>query len=677
MKRASANYSIAMNKQFRDRAYAIIILGLINKDAQNEAEVTSQVHYLSDSTNVFEQNWDSYSQYATMEQNVFKADGSQYFAPYESQPDIIQRNVCVLTPGLKGSLTFSFDTPKDIVGFSINFTEFYPTEFRLTTDNGIDTTYKNDSAEWFCNDEFNGVKTVTITPISFVNGDNKRMRIKTITMGVGVMATNHEIENLSLDDEVSFTSEELPSITGTLNCVDYSDSFNVDNPNSYLPYLQTGQQISSWIGQTLADGSIEYIKMPILYLTSWSSNNGRVSFTGKDRLSMLTKTYSLGNTIHSRTLYDEAVSVFTDAGLEPDEYAIDDSLRDITIVNPMPERTHAQCLQLIANASRCILRQTADGVIKLVANFENIIDPSELNVVSNTHAAWSKPQNIRSGASCVYADMTQNFFSADGSMRFMPRNTDYLQTGYVSSSVADSEGNFAVTPSLSMKLPATFSYFGVIIKFAGNLPKQMRVMTFNDGTKKLDIVVEPTDLEYYLAEDFLNFDKITFEFPQGSPNDRVLINKITFGQITDYVLKKEDMMESPVGTLEEKVRDVSVRLCTYVESDNPKESPKLVDDNVYYKHTINFAGTSVVFENPLIHTKEHAQQVAEWLGNYYNNNVTYQVSYRGDPRIDGADLIFMENDYLNNLQVDVEKHSLKFNGALSGTLNLRRALKMS
>ena len=37
----------------------------------------------------------------------------------------------------------------------------------------------------------------------------------------------------------------------------------------------------------------------------------------------------------------------------------------------------------------------------------------------------------------------------------------------------------------------------------------------------------------------------------------------------------------------------------------------------------------------------------------------------------------MDSDVLNNLQVEISNHSLKFNGgALSGRLELRRALKM-
>jgi hypothetical protein len=39
-------------------------------------------------------------------------------------------------------------------------------------------------------------------------------------------------------------------------------------------------------------------------------------------------------------------------------------------------------------------------------------------------------------------------------------------------------------------------------------------------------------------------------------------------------------------------------------------------------------------------------------------------------------IIYLDNDYLNNLMVEIEGLKLSFNGALSGHLNLRRAINM-
>ena len=48
------------------------------------------------------------------------------------------------------------------------------------------------------------------------------------------------------------------------------------------------------------------------------------------------------------------------------------------------------------------------------------------------------------------------------------------------------------------------------------------------------------------------------------------------------------------------------------------------------------------------------------------------MKYRGDPILDYNDLAYLESRYVENLMVRLEDVSLKFSGALSGTLVARR-----
>ena len=93
-----------------------------------------------------------------------------------------------------------------------------------------------------------------------------------------------------------------------------------------------------------------------------------------------------------------------------------DYLNDVVLTNPMPEASHRECLQLLANACRCVIRENEDGKIMIVANFAIVIDPIDLNVSTNGSSIWSNPSNILIGTNIVYADMTKNFLKADGSM---------------------------------------------------------------------------------------------------------------------------------------------------------------------------------------------------------------------------------------------------------------------
>lgn len=678
MKTVSKAYKKAMNENLRSQSYMLVTLGIINDKAQSSASVVSETTYFSNNTLLLTNNPIT-SEYATMEENQTRVDGSQYFVPRNNEPQLLPSIGCVSSE-LKGTITFSFNNYYDIKGLTIKFGESYPTSFIVS--NGTTTiTYENESQKFTCTDSFDNSNLISIIPLTFVNGDNKRLRIEKITMGVGVIFQNADISEATIDDSVSFTSEELPQLDLSLTVFNTDGSFDVDNETSFINYLQTGQEITTSIGIELEDGSIEWVKMPKTYLSEWSSDDFNATFASTDRIALLTDKYTAGNTIHTRTLFDDAQAIFDYLGLKSDEYNIDESLKDYTVTNPLPESSCAELLQLIANAGRCTLTQGLDGEIYLKANFENILDPSEITLTAENYTDYSNPQNVNGGEVTVtYADMTKDFTSADGSMFFLPKDTSEYstKTGFISKAVGSDDGTISEDiPTISLELPAAYTFYGLLIKFGGNPARDLTVEVF-DEDKALINTVNVTNNEendLILTDDFKNFRSIKITFTKASPNDRVLVKQVKFGNIADYRLTKDLMLAVPAGTLEVKKKQIDVKIYTFEndEEGNPQE----VEDSVYATEILNTTGEVVTFENQLIGTEAHAKIVAEWLGNYYNNNVTYNVEYRGEPRIQASDYIYMDSDHIDDLQCEIEKHTLKFNGAISGTLDLRRATDMT
>lgn len=828
MKNVSSKYKKEMQKYLRNRSYMIVTVGIISNEAQASANVSSITNYLSDNQTLFKDRAIE-SKYATLEENVFKLDGSMIFPPENTgYQQLVNETACISDNVGKG-ITVNFDNFYDIKGLTIRFGEYYPTQFTVTTSDDTVHTYSNDSETFTTDDSFNHTDKITIMPLSFVNGDNKRLRIESMLMGIGIVFQNEDIESASFTDSKSFISEELPQIDFNITCFDKNKRFRVDDSNSFINYLETGQEISVSMGYELDDGTTEWLNMPRTYLSYWSSNNNKVAFTSTDRFALMTEKYTLGNTIHSRTLYEEAESVLRDAGLQPDEYEISDILRTITIINPMPEVTHAEALQLIANAGRCLLVQNENGVIKLVPNFENILDPSELIIDSESHTFWSNPQSITRTNNSVYADLTNNFFALDGSMNFIPPENSGIivdNSGYVSSQVSNHVGKFyknyipsdykytdgnktetaivwtvdennyihlnypfprnasyqvltemplkkgkyylfglpymtetiqekfnvemtytfydsnknilttsvlnwrnatpiytmpedgfvsldikvfqngtnyayndivfrpmigdedvapigAFTdwkpkPKLTIKLPTAYTYYGINLLFANPI-KSFTIRTYEGGVLKDTLNVEADSNKqtfFEINHAFYSFDTMEFEFNQTSiPYQRVVLKQLSFGKLSEYELVSKNMTEKPLGIMEEKVQSVNVKIFTF-EKGASGEQPKALDNNVYSTYTVNSTGSNPTFGNQLISTPEHALEVAKWLANYYANNISYKVNYRGEPRIDAGDYIFLESEVLNNLQVEVESHTTNFNGALSGSLTLRRATNL-
>ena len=340
----------------------------------------------------------------------------------------------------------------------------------------------------------------------------------------------------------------------------------------------------------------------------------------------------------------------------------------------MPKEQHKICLQLLANACRCIIKQDEYGRIVIRANFANIIDSDNVDVSTNGHTKWSTPSNIIKGSKLVYADLTRDFLKADGKMYFLPEDENYLDAGYVSEQVADVDGMFSVNPTITIQLPAAYTYQGLSIDFGGNSPFEIIIHVYRYGEFVESVSFNNIKNENFFIHEFKNFDKLILEFTKGYPENHVVVNTVAFGDLTDYRLTELDYMKFPTGYRENKTKKVRVRLFSFTDGEDGE--PVMVDNEEYVEKSLGSVGLTKTLQNPLIHTEEHAQALAEWVGNYYANNVYYTVKYRGEPRINAADIIHAYSDVKKDMQVEVTQNDISFNGKFSGTMEYRRALKM-
>ena len=676
MKQVSNAYKKAMNEIIREQAFISIVLAEVNGIAQNEAKIVTDGAYWSDSGTPFNTNEQS-PEYATFEEDFVKADGKMLIMPRENTEPINSVGFC--TPGLLGAVTIDFGAAYAIKGLTIDFGDAYPTEFVITTSaNQVGRTYQLDAPLFETTDTFGDISSLTITPTTMVGGQ-QRLRIKRILMGIGLSYNNEVVANAELTEEISSISESIPSTSFSVKVLDKDNIYNVNNTDSFIGYLTTGQIVTVSFGVALDEDAteIEWLKTQTLFLSDWSAKEGEFTFSATNLFAIETDKYTLGNRIYTRTAYAEAESILQDWGLEPGDYFIDEYLKDITLTNPMPEDTHANCLLLLCNATRCIYYQDKDGVVFIQGNFALNIEPENINLVVTGEAAYSTPRNILTKGEVIthYADFTKDFVSADGTMEILPRNpNDYVDTtGFISSEVADENGNFVNNPTIQLELEAGFTYYGLYLNFTGQPPQEVVIRTYHNGEQVGTFTFADLENENVLSAEFLSFDTMNLEFTKGGENARVVVDYIGLGNITDYLLDKDNMTSYLLGTKEEQIKDVNVKIYTYIldENDNPQE----VDDDVWHTETLNTTGRHIEVSNPLIGSEAQARSIAEWLGIYYINNYSYEVDYRGDPRLNAADIIKLEDEYINNLQVSIDSAKLTFNGAFSGQLQMRRAMR--
>lgn len=667
---ASKAYKAAMSKMIRSRAYISAGVGIINQEAQADCAFAGDYAAWSDRKLPLT-NRTVDGEYATLEENFMRCDGSQIFLPEYDQ----YIRTGITTKDVMGTIRIEFGNTYNIKGLTVEFPDAYPVKFKIRS-NSATRTYENANRKFETTDTFEDTTYIDIIPVE-MRGGNQRLRINSIKMGIGLTYTDDDVDKTDITEFISFISGELPSLDVSLSVLDYSDNYNVDNANSFINFLATKQKITISFGMTLEDGTVEWIPAATAYLSGWDSKKGSMSFKAKDIFAFMEDKYTGGNYIHTRTAYSDAVAVLTDAGFQDGDYEIDDCLKDVILTNPLPEAAHKECLQLLCNACRCILYQDEVGKIVIRANFANILEPGDVAVTSTGESAWSHTGNITKGADVVYADLAEDFMAADGSQMFLPEDGVYsADTGYVSGAVADSNGLFSTNPTLTLDLGAGYVFYGIHINFDGNPPQAMTIHTYLNGVTVQDVTCVGLEKENYIDQEFAKFDVMTFEFTKAEPNNRILVNKISFGDLSDYNLLQKHMTSDPVGYRETRTKDLYVRIYEFYNNEN-NEPTYDMEKEVYYKQVINPTGENKYCENQLISTEAHAKLVAEWLGNYYANDVSYNVDYRGEPRLHAADIIFMESEVLNNLQVDVEKAKLAYNGAFSGSLELRRAQKIN
>ena len=735
MYQTSQEYKESMKRPVRNQSYMKIQLGLINQEAQQTAGLsdTNKYNDFSDAESIFNQH--TVRRYATYESNFWKANGISFFLP-EKKSDY-RKDGITSTNLFEESfhVKFVFGCGKsDIKGLTIKFGRNYPTKFTIVTDNATSFEYENTEELFKSDDVFENTESIELV-ITEMNVPNARVRIDYIIFGLGLEYDDEWISEASSNTTLSAINEDLPESEFKVTLCNDNQLFNVDNPSSDINFLESGQKVNVMMGYMLDDGNIEWIKMHSLYVSEWSADDSSATITAVDILKYLDEKYYKGIYYEDGiSLYDLAVLVLTDAGLNEDEYCIDSYMKKVYVHNPLPNVTHKEALQIIANAGRCIMDYDRNGKIRIRVAFKPTYDTT-----SNGETYFSNAPTIDNlTEKNQYATCEQNFWKADGKKLFVP--TDHHQdTGYISASISDENGKFDANPMLTRTLEAKYKAYGIMINFSGNLPKKIVIRTYADDVLNNTLTItsgieQATEINC----DFPEYDRLEIEFPETEPNSRIHIDYLSLGAETSYSLEYDDLYSTPVGTQLEKIKNVKVSRSLYSKSatkedltsetitysgenqiyylndpcygysvaiSNAKSGQiaKIVSSGAYYvevafsgvktgenievsitgykynvatsyySQPVHNRGTEKEWKNPLISFDDHCQEVAKWLADYFASGIEYELDYRGEPAIDCGDVIGQENKYDPDLKTIVEQSQITFkSGVLGGGLRTRR-----
>lgn len=572
MQAASNEYKDMMRRKWRNPlSYLRVTIGLINQQAQASAYIPERdvYTYYSDLVKPMD-NYKVQELYATCDQDYTTVDGSMYFLPKDAADVVLNQGI--VTDGLKGEIEIRFPVQYDIKGLTVEFGKAYPVEFTIISDNRTLNVTNNADGHYVTEEIFEGATFLRFVPAAMVNGQS-RFRINQIAMGIGVYFDSKKILSATKKEHISPISEELPTIDFDVTVDNKDRAYDVENEESTVNFLEIGQQVEVLYGQAMDDGTIEWIPGTSLALKSWSADDTEMDFQASDCFDGMDGTYYRGQYHpNGMSLYDIAVDVLSDAQVDYRNYWIDPYLKDVLVVNPMPVVTHKEALQLIANAGRCILYQNRAGRIILKSSFVPDMVATSDNETYFSHAAAILDHAKKE----TYALPGQDYTGVSGTQYFLPRQTDgitYLNTGYVSEAVAGDDGLFADNPTVGITMEAAYKCFGLTLEFGQNCPDTVVFHAYYNGALQEDYMVSGLTQTYVVGHEFPEFDFLELEFVQGCPNNRVVLDNITFGDSTDYILEYGvELTKTPKGTQLARVRELQVVRTMYnLSTDDTKE----------------------------------------------------------------------------------------------------------
>lgn len=728
MQAVSNAYKQEMKKQYRDHSYMRVSIGLINQEAQASAYIPDQEKYAYYSNLTWPlNNYEVSELYETCDQDYSTVDGSMYFLPRERQDAVLNQGI--VTDDLLGEVEICFPVQHDIKGLTVEFGKAYPVDFSIVSDEHTVEITGNDTGHFVTEEIFPGATFLRFVPKDMFNGQS-RLRIHRITMGIGIYFDNQKILSATKKERISPVMEDLPSIDLNITIDNKNRAYDIENEESTVNFLENGQEINVIYGQEVDDGNVEWMPGTTVYLREWSADDEEMSFTATDRFDGMDGTYRRGKYYPDGiSLYDLAVDVFGDAGIDSRTYWLDNYLKDVMVYNPMPVVSHKEALQLIANAGRCILYQDWNGNIFMKSSFIPDMQASSANETyfSNTASVLDATEKS------TYATPEKDHTEASAVQFFLPyQDKNYLDVGYVSEAVADEDGTFTEDPLVTIVLEARYKCFGLTLEFGGNHPSGMVFRSYLGEELVEEYKISSLSEVTVVNHEFPEFDKLQLEFLKGVPFNRVNLKQITFGDSTDYELSYgKELTKTPKGTQLSRVRELQMTRTIYTSGTEKRQlvreavpadetrhtfylnaaaydyeidaaggiNVQIIDSSAYYvtvevdggadtevtingyeynvtqalvTRQLNPTGTVETWENPLVSTSNHAADLAEWIGDYLRSDREYDLEYRGEPRIDANDIAFLENKYVPDLLLRIYEHTLKFNGALSGTIKARR-----
>ena len=709
MQKVSQAWKDNQNKTLVSESDIEISLKMTDPDAYKDATADDNGHVnYADTNHIVSDGDKTVTPYATLENNQWLLDGSREILPDSNYGEVgYVGSVLSEADGTYSThpivdLAFSRVHNNLLQGITIKWSEFlneYAKDFIVTIYHGDtvvaqETVTDNAKLVSEVAMDISGYDSITIEILKWSMA-YRRPRIDDIFIGMNKVFTKRDIFSYDCSLSVDPISAELPKAEVSFSIDNLNDTYNPYNDEGLSKYLMERQEIEVRYGYKLDNGT-EWISGGKYYVSEWDAEQNGMSadFKARDLLEFMTGTYYKGlYNPEGTSLYDLAEDVLQDAGLplnsdDSVKWVIDERLKDIYTVAPLPIDTHANCLQMIANASESVMYQDRDGTLRLThVATGNLIKAENLShlYVDGVGVLWDNP-NLYSYIIPIepfvtyefrtkYLSNLRNIVFAKGE----PKNNDVTYSLDGEKGVASqwhTTEMFQITPNDKDYTHLIVSFYSAYDSSEYTLDEIMGGIYLGRGTQGYDISYfnSYSKSGLSLSKPLKQVDVPCYSYSVATEKSELYKGALSISGTQDVLVTYSGSATNVTtkvvgGTLNSITKYTNGCVLNITASGDVTitvEGYALESSSVMISTMSGESGETVSVDNPLITSQARAVAVGKWIETYMKNRMTLSSDWRADPRLDALDMVDNENDY-GTSKVLMTNVKYSYKGAFRGS----------
>lgn len=374
---------------------ASVKFGLIDVTAKNDSQLS--VNDKQDFVDILDLKNDDLEEtlYGTCEKNQFALDGSFELMPDELDDMGWWSNQMSDDKGNFATplvLEINFTEPHSSMGLTLIFSEagdycnnlnikYYDLKNNLLKD--LDFT--PDKYKYICKGVVENYGKIIITFYS-TNNPYRYLKLYKILYGAEIVFEGDNLMKANILEEIDLLSSEISINTMDFTVYSEDDDFNIIKPQGFYRLLQQRQKLEAT--ETLLKQD-KVKNMGTFYLDKWANEKDRtMKFSAIDLIGIIDKTDFNGGMYTNILFKDLIEKIFTSAGLESDEYEIQEELKNLTLTGYIPICSHREALQQALFAIGAVADCSRSEKIKIykVQNVEenNVIEKTNIEQASKS-----------------------------------------------------------------------------------------------------------------------------------------------------------------------------------------------------------------------------------------------------------------------------------------------------